>query len=52
MVSTPIACMVKPVLSSDSPLSVLLPDDDMLITSALSTFPASSNDTLVRVLDS
>ena len=51
-VSTPMACRVRPVLSRDSPLSELLPAALMLMTSALSTLPASSKDMRVRVLAS
>jgi len=52
IMSTPIAWIVSPVLSKDSPFSVLLPLADMLITSALRIFPASSKEIRVRVLAS
>ena len=50
--STPMAWRVSPVFSRDSPFSTLLAEAVMLMTSALSTFPASSKDMRVRVLAS
>ena len=49
MILAPIACRVRAVLRSDSPFSTLLPEPDMLMTSALSTLPASSKEMRVRV---
>ena len=50
--STPIACSVSPVFSSDSPFVTLLALPVILMTSALRIFPASSNEIRVRVLAS
>ena len=47
--SAPAACSVNAVSRSDSPLLTDDPDELTLITSALIHFPATSNDTRVRV---
>ncbi len=47
--SAPAARSVSAVSRSDSPLAADEPDELTLITSALIHFPATSNDTLVRV---
>jgi hypothetical protein len=45
-------CSVSPVSFSDSPFTTLLLEVEMLMTSALSHFPAISKDVRVRVLGS
>ena len=48
--SPPSAWRVRTVSTSDSPLATLLPEAEMLTTSAERFFAASSNETRVRVL--